>query len=403
METSFQNMITNLEQRLKERPRGFDYFAKEMFSTFLSAFDKDRRVVYVSAYAFPMELLWAFDVVPFDFEMACNNLPIVMQGEGSSIMVKSENVGYSRNICSFDRVIIGCMYQDMLPKGDLYITSSYYCHGKAKRNEVVAKHHGKGSILFDVPNEISPSSIKYVTSQLKEIASMLENITSKKLDMDRLKEAIRWSNRARSSSQDVNELMKTKPCPWDGYLACMVGLGGSIFQGSPIRDEINQMLIREMRDRIDNGKLFSESHRVLWFPWVPAQTTNIFTTLKENHVSVPTAEATMVWWSEIDESNPFEALAFKSLQNPHVGRAERRVENIIRLAEEYIVDGAIHFTTPACYHENGSLRLISDALKNKSVPLLNLDGDMSDERNYFPEQTLNKLSTFIEMLKSHSD
>ena len=218
--------------------------------------------------------------------------------------------------------------------------------------------------------------------------------------MDRMKEAIRLSNRARSSSQDVNELMKTKPCPWDGYPACLVGLAGSMFQGSPIRDEINQMLIREMRDRIDNGKLFSESYRVLWFPWVPAQTTNIFTTLKENQVSVPIAEAAMVWWSESDESNPFEALALKSFQNPHVGRAVRRIENIISHAEGYMVDGAIHFATPACYHENGSLRLIGDALKNKGIPVLNLDGDMSDERNYSPEQTLKKLSTFIEMLKS---
>ena len=35
----------------------------------LRAYEPESKVVYVSAYAFPMEILAAFDVVPFDFEL----------------------------------------------------------------------------------------------------------------------------------------------------------------------------------------------------------------------------------------------------------------------------------------------------------------------------------------------
>jgi len=38
-------------------------------------------------------------------------------------------------------------------------------------------------------------------------------------------------------------------------------------------------------------------------------------------------------------------------------------------------------------------------MKEKGLPTLNLEGDMTDERNYSPDQTMKKLTTFIELLK----
>jgi benzoyl-CoA reductase/2-hydroxyglutaryl-CoA dehydratase subunit BcrC/BadD/HgdB len=398
MKSTYQNVVAFMEQRLKERPRGFDLFLKELTANNVRAFDEDVATIYVSGYAFPMELLAAFDVIPFDYEIACNNLPVAISGNGSSIMISAEKEGYSRDLCSFHRLAIGCMLQGILPKGDLFITSSYYCNGKAKTNEIIANSVSKESILFDVPNEISASSLEYVILQLKEIASRLERIIGNRLDMDRLKEAIHWSNKARESLQDIHNLMKSKPCPWDGAKACLLELGGALLYGTPVREQINQMLIKEMKERIKEGELLPEKLRILWFPWVPVQTTNIFKILKEYHAHVVMAEAARIWWLELDERNPFEALALKALQNLHVGTAESRVEALAELAEEFDVDGAIHFSTPACYHENASFRLISDALKEKGIPLLNLDGDMTDERNYSSERTANKLTIFLEML-----
>lgn len=400
MKSSFQQIEAFMEPRLAKKPRGFDLFTKELASSMVRAYDEDVKTVYVSGYAFPTELLWAFDVTPFDFEIACNNLPAAASGNGSTLMITSEKRGYSRDICSFDRLIIACMIQGMLPKGDLYITSSYYCHGKAKANEIVANHEGKESILFDVPNEISMSSIEYVTAQLKEIASRLQSVTGEELDIDKLREAIRWSNKARNSLQRINELMKTKPFPYNPVKACLLALGGALFWGSPLRDDIHQLIIKELEERIHNGTALPEKYRVLWYPWVPVQQTNIFVTLKEHSVSVPMVEAARVWWSELDESDPFDSLARKALENYHVGRAEKRVQALLSLAEEYDVDGTIHFATPACHCENIAFPLVRDAMKERGLPALNLEGDMTDERNYSSELTVSKLSSFIEILGS---
>jgi len=400
MRAYLESIVAFTEKKLEQKPSGWHKLIKEIASTFSRAFDENAKVVWVSSYAFPMELLWAFDVTPFDFELACNIIPPAVSGNGSSIMVAAENQGYSRDICSFYRLALGAHVQGMVPRGDLFLTSSYYCNGKAKTNETVARAQEKESILFDVPNEISRSSIEYVGSQLKGIASRLEALTGKRLDTDRLKETIRWSNTAGASFRQVNELMKAKPSPWDGTKACFLGIAGSLFWGSAFRHEINVMLIHEMESRIQAGKTFPETYRVLWFPWPPVQQTNIFATLKEHQVSVATAESARVYWSEIDESDPFEGLALKALNDPHVGSSQRRVKAIVELARDYQVDGAIHFSTPACRHENGSFRLIGDALRDEGLPVVNLEADMTDERNYFADKTRTNLLTFFEILKT---
>ena len=95
-------------------------------------------------------------------------------------------------------------------------------------------------------------------------------------------------------------------------------------------------------------------------------------------------EVAYVWWSELDEDHPFEALARKALENYLVGPVERRLNNLLTMVDEYDVDGAIHFATPACHQENAAFRIISDAMIAKGLPVLNLEGDMTDERNYSP-------------------
>ncbi|MEW6111853.1 MAG: 2-hydroxyacyl-CoA dehydratase family protein [Thermodesulfobacteriota bacterium] len=402
MKAYLESIVAFTETKLEQKPTGWHRLINELASTFSNAFDENAKVVWVSSYAFPMELLWAFDVAPFDFEIACNIIPPAISGNGSSIMVTAENQGYARDICSFYRLALGAHFQGMVPKGDLFLTSSYYCNGKAKTNETVARAQGKESILFDVPNEISRSSIDYVSSQLRGIASRLETVTGNRLDRDRLRESIRRSNTARASFEQVNELMKAKPSPWDGTKACFLGIAGSLFWGSPIRHEINVMLIHEMESRIQAGKAFPESYRILWFPWVPVQQTNIFTTLKEHQVSVVTAESARVYWPEIDESNPFEGLALKALNDPHVGSSQRRVKAIVGLAKDYEVDGAIHFSSVACRHENGSFSLIRDALRDEGLPVLNLEADMTDERNYSAEKTMTNMLSFFEILRNSS-
>ncbi|MEW6266357.1 MAG: 2-hydroxyacyl-CoA dehydratase family protein [Thermodesulfobacteriota bacterium] len=398
MKAEFEQAQAFFDLKLRERPRGFELCLRELMTNFLKAYEPENPTVYVSGYAFPTELLWAFDVTPFDFEIACNNLPAAIGGRGSSLMQPAEKEGYSTDVCSFDRLIISCHLTGELPPGRLYLTSSYYCHGKAKANEAVAEAAGRENVIFDVPHEAGPAAFDYVLAQLKGITARLEAATGQRLDLDRLREAIRSSNRARATLGQVQELMKNKPCPWDGMRACLLSLAGAVFWGSPVLERVYDLILQEIEDRVKKGSALPENHRILWFPWVPVQTINAWTIFRENRVTIPMVEAAQIWWSELDPERPFEALARKALENYMLGPVERRVKSLLRLAEEYSVDGAVHFSSPACHQENAAFRPISDAFKARGLPVLNLEADMTDERNYSPQVMAGRLSSFLEVL-----
>jgi benzoyl-CoA reductase/2-hydroxyglutaryl-CoA dehydratase subunit BcrC/BadD/HgdB len=70
--------------------------------------------------------------------------------------------------------------------------------------------------------------------------------------------------------------------------------------------------------------------------------------------------------------------------------------------DEYHIDGALLFATPACRHANGAYRLLQDSLADLDIPLLTLDMDIGDGREYSPEQTRTRLEGFIEVLEQRN-
>jgi benzoyl-CoA reductase/2-hydroxyglutaryl-CoA dehydratase subunit BcrC/BadD/HgdB len=345
-----------------------------------------------------MELLAAFDVAVFDYVFATNIPAGVDPKSCADIMSTAESRGYSIDVCSTHRLPLGCHFQGYMPKVDLLLVTSHFCDVYPKTNQIFAQYYGKESVMLDVPNEISQESVAYVSGQLQAIARKLEEVSGQKLDPDRLRECIRASNRARAAYGRLAEIGKAKPFPWDGFRVCNLSLLGNTFSGTPFQEQLYQKIINECQQRMAEGKVLPEDFRVLWLPWTPIQPTNINEILRANKVSIVMSELARVYWDEIDEKHPFEGLALRCLKNPLVGPVEQRLAGVLRLAEEYDIDGAIHFSHLGCRHANASFHLIEDALSKRGIPLLVLDGDLSDMRAYSAERTRLLLESFIELM-----
>ncbi|MBI4830433.1 MAG: 2-hydroxyacyl-CoA dehydratase, partial [Candidatus Lindowbacteria bacterium] len=255
----------------------------------------------------------------------------------------------------------------------------------------------ESNLLF-VPAEISKDSIRYVEKQLRQISQKLETVTGQKLDEDRLRAAVRSGNRARSSRLQLPELLKRRPCPWGGNQLIGFSINGLLFNGTEVLVRLYEAFGREAQERIDAGKVRPENHRIYWFAWLPTYKSNLFDILKENEVSIPLCETFRVYWDEIDEDRPFEGLAVKCLKDLFVGPASRRTEGLDKIVEEYNIDGALLFATPACRHSISAYRLLKDSMAKLGIPFLMLDMDISDPRGYSEEQTKTRLEGFIELL-----
>jgi benzoyl-CoA reductase/2-hydroxyglutaryl-CoA dehydratase subunit BcrC/BadD/HgdB len=394
----YKDMKSGLEASYKQKPRAGTRITMELASSFIDAFREDVKVVWTSYYSFPMELLAAFGVAPFDFEIATNILPTFDPGRSVNIMNRAEEEGYSTDLCSFHRLAVGCYLLGYLPRADLLLTTSYYCDGKSKTNQALAQYYGKESINLDVPNKKNRESIDYVSSQLKSIVHKLEELTGQKLDEDRLRECIKISNRARRAYSQLAELQKVKPFPYININIINLCIFGNLLAGKEVQEQIYLDMVKESREKIESGKLTPEQYRVLWLAWYPTQPTNINEIFRKNSVSIVMGELARNFWGELDEQHSFESLALWCLKNPFVGPIGQRLSGIMQIVDEYNLDGIIHFSTDACRHSCAAQRLIGDAMGKRGVPFMVLEGDMSDKRKYSAERTQFLLENFIEVM-----
>jgi benzoyl-CoA reductase/2-hydroxyglutaryl-CoA dehydratase subunit BcrC/BadD/HgdB len=194
------------------------------------------------------------------------------------------------------------------------------------------------------------------------------------------------------------EIQKHCPAYWGAGDLIAFSINGLMFTGTEVKEQLNEAYLRDVEKNIKEGKTRPEKHRLYWFAWLPVYEAGLFDTLKEKEVSVPLCETFRVFWDEIDEDRPFEGLALKCLQNPFIGPVTRRTHRLARIAEEYNLDGAVLFATPACRHANGAYRVLKDSAAEVGLPFLMLDMDISDPRGYSKEQMRVRVEGFIELL-----
>jgi benzoyl-CoA reductase/2-hydroxyglutaryl-CoA dehydratase subunit BcrC/BadD/HgdB len=71
---------------------------------------------------------------------------------------------------------------------------------------------------------------------------------------------------------------------------------------------------------------------------------------------------------------------------------------MIRLAREYRVDGAVHFSHRGCRQSSGCARQVRDELAAAGIRTLVLDGECLDEREHNEGQVRTRLEAFLESL-----
>jgi benzoyl-CoA reductase/2-hydroxyglutaryl-CoA dehydratase subunit BcrC/BadD/HgdB len=222
------------------------------------------------------------------------------------------------------------------------------------------------------------------------------------LDEERLKAAVRSSNKARRSQQVMLKLLQHRPAPWGGSQLISFSINSLLFAGTAVKERLNEAFAREMQRRIEDRKLRPERHRLYWFAWLPTYRSNVFDILRDHAVSVPLCETFRIHGQEIDAEDPFEGLALKCLRDRFVGPGTRRTDVLDKIMDDYHLDGAILFATPACKQANAAYALLRDAVARCGRPFLLLDMDIGDPRNYSAGQTTTRLEAFAELLEQRS-
>jgi len=159
------------------------------------------------------------------------------------------------------------------------------------------------------------------------------------------------------------------------------------------RDELAARVVAQ------EGGIPAERLRLMWIQNRIPFKHELDELLEQQHgAAIVIDELNDVTWEPVDPRDPFTGMARRILSVPLCANADDRVASLQRLAKDYRVDGAINPCHWGCRQGAGIRGLVEAGLERAGVPVLNLEVDCVDARNFSPGQLRPRLEAFLEML-----
>lgn len=360
----------------------------------------------------PVEPLIAMDVIPVYPEN--HGAMIGASKMGIDLCEKAEELGYSRDLCSYARADIACAPTNGgpiggLPKPDMLVCCNNICGTVMKWYEIQARHYNVPLFILDTPfchTEFSDEARKYVIKQVTEYITFLEEACGRKMDIDRLQEVGRLSMEGSSLWQEVLDTTINKPAPMSSvdaffHLALIVTL-----RGTQLVVDYYKMLLEEMKERVAQGisAVPNEKYRLLWDNLPLWYKTKWISEKFASHDACLVADTyTSAWCSTFQHINPDNFL--ESMADTYtriylnIG-VDEMASSIIKMVDKYKVDGLVMHSNRSCKpYSFGQMDIQRMVQEEKGIPTLMIEADMVDERSFSESQVSTRIDAFMEMIK----
>jgi len=399
----FDSTITGIEAKLAaepDRPRRRKLYALELARLGRALYGGEGKVAWCGVVA-PFDLLRAMDVTSCFVEFVGAMLAST-EGVGA-MLEQAEQLGFSDDGCSYHRAVQGAADQGLMPVPDFLIATSCPCSGGLAALHNLAQHFSRDLFVLDVPQQQTDEAVSFLAGQLREMVTFVERHTGARLDSARLGEAVLLGNRTRELLQEVYALAAHVPSPVAARDLKNFGVVMALFFGSEAGVRLAQTYRDELSAAVERGEAGVEGERLrlLWIQnriqfrqpverWLEG----------EWGCAVVCDEFNDVTWDPIDPDDPYTGMARRIVSFPTNGPVERRIEHLQDLARRYQVHGAINPCHWGCRQGAGSRGLVAEGLREVGVPVLNLEVDCVDPRNFAEGQLRTRIGAFVEMLEA---
>ncbi|HET9952472.1 MAG TPA: 2-hydroxyacyl-CoA dehydratase family protein [Candidatus Eisenbacteria bacterium] len=401
---------------------------REWFEELTRAAEEGRGGAYVFVMGSLGELMRVFDL-PVVFP-EINSLQTAVRKVAHEYLNEAEDLGYSPDICGYVKADIatqrraGRLPMGRIPKPSIAVLTNA-CNTYIKWAEIWERMHGMPSYVLDVPGSRADGLLpgrgdrdfendrRYVASQLHELIALLEEVTRKRFDVDRLRVSLGHANRMNVGWKRVLELNQSRPSLFNALSDGTIYLGVSNgFRGAAEGASYFDDLVEEMEYKRANGigTLVDEQYRLI-FVGVPCYPIfRRFTELFTEHGGT-FINSTYLWFAsggsnlgfEYDLSDPVESLAEGLLLGVRDSMDSMffQTRALARMIDEYAADGVVFHPIKSCRTVSTGLADNRRALMEmRDVPSLFLESDMMDRRVVSEAQMKNRIDAFFEGLAS---
>ena len=344
--------------------------------------------------------------VPDEVVIAANGIVTGLCG-GSQFWVPGGEKVLPKSTCPLIKASVGARLDKTCPFfciADMYVGETT-CDGKKKAWEILGKE--VPMYIMDIPQMKREKDIQKWACEIAEFAKVVEEFTGNKITVEKLNEAIKIINEKRKAMARVFAATKGDAIPISGKDRLL--MTQIAFFDDPVRcAQMCNKLADELDERIKNNvSVFPAGTKRILLTGTPLAIPNwklhhIIETSGAAVVCEEMCTGTRYFENPVDETQTtlegqFRALSDRYMKNncacftPNTGR----IDDIIRLAKEYKVDGVIDVNLKFCCLYDTEGYAVEKALKEAGIPVLGIETDYTDTD---AEQLRTRIGAFVEML-----
>ena len=355
----------------------------------------------------PVDIIVAFDCIP----VYLDTVPIrlspnpVLTGK----FIDSAEKYVPQTTCGLCKTYLGTLLEDQYGSTpDAFVYSAVPCDSSRVVYPNMARLMKVPTFSFDYPYRRDERGLNYLADQTEKFVEWMEDFTGKKLDWDKLKEAMTNSNRTYELQGKCADLRKHKPCPLPGRMLVLNGTSNAMAcfpeMGDLLQKELEtgEMLIELGMGPCVNG----EKHRAALLQNMLWSSSGVMDWLEREYDTVAVMDAFGFQHGDLyqDLDNPrdcYLTMAKKMQNNPMIHGAAGPSENFVYLVdkifEDYEPDVSLFVGHIGCKHTWASAKMVTDMIQNKyGIPSLYLDVDGIDGRYKSPDEIKAAIAEYMD-------
>jgi benzoyl-CoA reductase/2-hydroxyglutaryl-CoA dehydratase subunit BcrC/BadD/HgdB len=381
------------------RPDGMNYFnfvVAEVHGLRIEELDNHRKS--------GGKVLGTFCVfVPDEVILAAGAIGVGLCG-GSQFWIEDGETVMPRNMCPLIKAFVGAKVGGTCPyvqSCDMLVGETT-CDGKKKAWEILDEYVPVH--VMDLPQMKRTKDYAMWEDEIKIFIAEVEKLTGNKITVEGLKKGIELCNRKRRALKRLYDFRKYQPSPISGLDALLISQ--IAFYDDPERFTQNlEALCDELEERVKALKPTGKKR--IMITGTPMAIPNwklhsIIESLDAEVVVEETCTGTRYFKNEVSaEGDTIEEL-IKNLADRylHINCAcftpnGGRIDDIIKYADEYKVDGVINCNLAFCNNYAVEYRSVEKALREKEIPVILIETDYSAEDS---GQIKTRVEAFLEMI-----
>ena len=363
----------------------------------------------------PAELLRSFGFLVYFPE---NHGAVLGSSRVAADLIPAANAqGYSPDICSYLTSDVGSFLKGQtplmqafgmqgVPRADVLVYNTNQCRDVQDWFAFYQREWGVPMGGIDTQRglgEITRDHLDGLVAQHKALIPLLEEVSGRAFDLDRLKETVASSYRCTVLWKRVLELAAHRPSPIS-FFDCTIHMGPAVvLRGTPAAEEYYKVLIAELEQRVADSVAAVEGEKLrLYWEGMP-----VWGKLRDHAEQFAGQGACVVastycnsWIFEpMGLDDPFEAMA-RSYTQLFIVRSEDFKENYLKgMFADYGIDGIVYHDAKTCPNNSNCRYGMPQRLtRDTGVPYVTINGDLNDLRMYSEEQARTQFEALVEQI-----